>query len=88
MSSIRNGLCCVLLITLLWVPEVIEACAVCYGESDSALTEGMNNGILVLLGVVAAVQIGFVALFASMRQRARNLRERKERFQMIQGGLG
>ena len=69
-------------------PCLAEACAVCYGAVDSAMTEGMNNGILVLLGVIAAVQVGFVALFVSIRQRARQLRQRKDRFQVIQGGAG
>lgn len=67
---------------------MLEACAVCYGDADSGMTRGMNNGILVLLGIIAAVQIGFVALFLSFRQRARQLREQKERFQLIQGGVG
>ena len=52
------------------------------------MTTGMNNGILVLLGIIAAVQIGFVALFLSIRQRARQMRLQKDRFQVIQGGAG
>ncbi len=78
---------CVLL--LCWVvADGAHACAVCYGDADSGMTQGMNNGILVLLGIVAVVQIGFVALFLSFRQRARRLRERQERFQLIEGGAG
>lgn len=70
------------------IPRLAIACAVCYGEVDSAMTEGMNNGILVLLAVIAVVQVGFVALFLSIRQRSRQLRQRKNRFQIIQGGAG
>ena len=69
-------------------PGLAEACAVCYGAVDSPMTEGVNNGILVLLAVIAAVQVGFVALFLSIRQRARQVRQQKERLQVIQGGAG
>ncbi len=70
------------------LPRVAAACAVCYGSVDSGMTTGMNNGILVLLAIIATVQIGFVALFLSIRQRARQLRRQKDRFQVIQGGAG
>jgi len=70
------------------VPQVADACAVCYGAVDSGMTTGMNNGILVLLAIIAGVQIGFVALFLRIRQRARRLRQREDRFQVIQGGAG
>ncbi|MDX1643570.1 MAG: hypothetical protein R3244_04330 [Thermoanaerobaculia bacterium] len=63
-----------------------SACATCFGASDSALTEGMNGAILTLLGIVAFVQVGFVALFARFFIRARRLRERKDRFRLIRGG--
>jgi hypothetical protein len=39
------------------------ACATCYGASDSPLAQGMNWGILVLLGFVGAVMTGIVAFF-------------------------
>jgi hypothetical protein len=39
------------------------ACATCFGQSDSALAEGMNWGILVLLGFIGCVLAG-VAGFA------------------------
>lgn len=73
---------------LVLAPSVTEACAVCYGAADSALTEGVNNGILVLLGVIATVQVGFVALFLSIRQRAARERQRRESFELIRGGSG
>lgn len=62
------------------------ACPVCWGDSDDPMAEGMNNGILVLLGVIGTVQIGFVALFVSFRRRARGYQERKESFDVIEGG--
>ena len=69
-------------------PRVAQACAVCYGSAESGMTEGMNNGILSLLAVILAVQVGFVALFLGIRRRARQLREQNDRFQVIQGGTG
>ena len=66
--------------------EPAGACAVCYGAADSAMTKGVNNGIMALLGVIAAVQIGFVALFISIRQRGRNLDRRNSRVEVIQEG--
>ena len=70
------------------VPHLAQACAVCYGDVDSGMTQGMNNGILALLAVIAAVQIGFVALFLSIRQRARQSRQQKDRLRAMQGGAG
>jgi site-specific recombinase len=62
------------------------ACPVCFGDADSQMARGANNGILFLLGVVAVVQSGFIALFVSLRRRARRLRERREQFELIEGG--
>ena len=66
--------------------EPAGACAVCYGAEDSAMTAGMNNAILMLLGVVVVVQGGFVALFLSLRQRARQARGRSKELQPTDGG--
>lgn len=62
------------------------ACPVCYGAPDEPLVKGMSNGILTLLGFIGFVQIGFVALFFNFYRRAKQIRERKESFQLIQGG--
>jgi hypothetical protein len=39
------------------------ACATCYGASDSPLAQGMNWGIITLLGVVGSVLFGITAFF-------------------------
>ena len=41
----------------------VLACATCYGASDSPMAQGMNWGILVLLGFIGAVLTGIVAFF-------------------------
>lgn len=45
-----------LLALALLVPERIFACATCYGSNvDSAMTEGMNLGIMTLLAFIGTV---------------------------------
>lgn len=48
------------------------ACATCFGASDAAMTQGVNNAILLLLGVVGVVQGGFVALFYRFWKRSQS----------------
>ena len=45
------------------LPAKALACAACYGASDSPLAQGMNWGILTLLGVVGTVLTCFLAFF-------------------------
>jgi hypothetical protein len=47
-----------------------HACATCFGASDSKLAQGMNLGILVLLGVVAVVLAGLVGFFVTLAVRS------------------
>ncbi len=68
-------------------PDAAAACSVCLGDPDSPMTVGVNNGILVLLGCVAFVQVGFFALFWSFRNRAKRLERQRERFSLIEGGV-
>ena len=75
-----------ILALLLLLPEAAEACAVCFGASDSPMTIGMNNGILTLLGVIAAVQVCFIALFVGFWRRSRRVRRRRARLELIQQG--
>ena len=49
-----------------------SACAVCFTPADPAITESLNAGILVLLGVTAGVLAGFVRFILSLMRRARN----------------
>lgn len=68
-------------------PAAARACAVCFGAAGSNLTEGMNAGILALLGFVGLVQVGFVAMFLRFRHRSKRLKERREDLHVIRGGL-
>ena len=69
------------------VPAAAQACAVCFGAADSKMTEGMNAGILALLGIVGLVQVGFVAMFLHIRHRSRKHREQRDSLHLIRGGL-
>ena len=78
-----------LLAAAVLMPDLAHACPACFGamgEIDSPMATGMNNGILVLLAVIGGVQVGFVALFVSIRQRGKKLQQRRESFRVITGG--
>ena len=68
------------------VAQPAMACPVCFGATDSPMAEGVNNGILVLLGVIGAVQVGFVALFVGIRRRSSEFQENEGSFEAINGG--
>jgi LPXTG-motif cell wall-anchored protein len=46
-------------------------CAVCYGDPQAPMTNGMNMAILSLLGITGGVLSVFVAFFVFLRKRAR-----------------
>lgn len=50
------------------------ACATCFGRSDSALAEGMNMGILFLLGVILTVLAALGGFFIYLARRAAAIR--------------
>lgn len=50
--------------------EPLLACSVCYGQSDSPMAQGMNWGILSLLGVVAGVLAGISLFFVHVGRRS------------------
>ncbi len=87
-KPLRHLVPAIVIATALLYPDTADAGAVCYGAEDSAMTAGLNNGILALLGVIAVVQGSFVALFVSIWQRGRRLRRRRTGLHLIQGGTG
>ena len=52
-------------------PRVLLACAVCYGAPDAAETNGMNLGIVTMLGVTGVVLGGFGVMIFCLARRAR-----------------
>ncbi len=55
-----------------------QACAVCYGAADAPMTNGMNMGILTLLGTIGTVLLGFVTFFLFLLKRARSASRRSQ----------
>ena len=54
-------------------PASALACATCYGASDSPLAQGMNWGIVTLLGVIGSVLAGIVAFFVHVGAKSAKL---------------
>ena len=69
------------------LPVIANACPVCFGDPNSAMTKGTNNGIFFLLGIVGFVQIGLGAMFIAFWRRARALRARRDSMRVINGGF-
>lgn len=69
MKPIRT---CVLLAALFLAaaPQSLQACATCFGKSDSDLAKAMNWGIVSLLAVVVFVLSGFAAFFIYLARRS------------------
>lgn len=84
---LRYGVGALLLASVVAGADPAAACSVCFGDPDSAMAAGVNNGIFVLLGCIGVVQVGFLALFLSFRSRARRLQRRREQFSLIEGGV-
>jgi hypothetical protein len=83
-ATVRSGLLAAVLAA--FAPAAARACAVCFGGADSSMTEGMNAGILALLGIIGFVQVGFIALFLHFRQRSKRLEEHSDSLHLIRGG--
>ena len=79
-----RGLYCA---AILFTASAASACPVCFGDPTAPTARGMNAAIWFLLGMVGFVQVGFVALFVTFWRRSRELRKRRESFQVLEGGL-
>lgn len=44
----------------------LSACPVCYGASDSPMTDGMNKAIIAMLGITGFVLTGISSFFFMM----------------------
>lgn len=80
---------CVLL-TFAWLalPLAASACATCYGDPEAPMTQGMNNAILFLIGIVGLVYAGIGKVFLDFRRRAKKLSEKatvRQRLRLIHG---
>ena len=51
------------------------ACPVCFGAEETHLIDGARLGVLVMLGVLFAVQGAFAGFFFYLRKRAKRIAE-------------
>jgi heme/copper-type cytochrome/quinol oxidase subunit 2 len=72
-SAIAKKLSLFALLFALVATQSASACATCYGASDSPLAQGMNWGIMVLLGFISFVLLGVSAFFIYIVRRANAL---------------
>ena len=77
MKAIRQ--CALWVALVVAVPHTVQACATCFGKSDSDLARAMNWGIASLLVVVVVVLGGIAAFFIYLARRAAILRCPSER---------
>ena len=64
------------------------ACPVCFGAEETAMINGSRMGVLVMLGVLFAVQGAFVAFFLYLRNRAKRIADidLENEWSELQGG--
>ena len=51
---------------LFFIPETVEACATCFGDSNAPAAQGMNWALLTLLGVAGGVLGAVIATIISI----------------------
>ena len=74
----RRALFLTVIAAALLVPQIAEACPVCYGDIEGPVARGVNNGILTMLGVVLGMQVFFGVMFVGMIRRAKRNSENNE----------
>ena len=55
--------------------STVLACPVCFGAEETPMIDGARLGVLVMLGVLFAVQGAFAAFFLYLRRRAKRIAE-------------
>jgi hypothetical protein len=65
------------LAAMLW-PASAFACPICFGAGDGPMADGLNAGIVVLLGVTVFVLGGFAVGMIGFARRARRYAEREQ----------
>ena len=51
----------------------VLACPVCFGAEETSMIDGAKLGVLVMLGILFAVQGGFLGFFFYLRERAKRV---------------
>ena len=69
-AKFKNWMGMIVIALIMASASTAQACATCFGKSDSKLAEGMNWGIFTLLLVVMSVLGGISAFFIFIARRA------------------
>jgi hypothetical protein len=60
--------------------SVLFPCAVCYGNPDSPLIDGMNMGVLTLMGFIGFILCMVLFAIFSISNRTKNILTHKEKY--------
>ena len=63
------------LIILISLPHSLHACAVCFGGTETSITEGLNLGMFFLLSIICIVLGCIIAFVWSMNRRANQIKK-------------
>ena len=88
--TLKKLLVLLILLASAWLalPPAASACATCYGDPEAPMTQGMNNAILFLIGIVGLVYVGIGKVFLDFRRRSKKLSEKatvRQRLRLIHG---
>ena len=72
-----------LIIAIILSPAIGSACAVCFGNEESAMVHGANVAIITLMGVTGSVLGAIVAFALRMNKRSKLLERYKGNGQAI-----
>ncbi|MBH09110.1 MAG: hypothetical protein CMG74_01945 [Candidatus Marinimicrobia bacterium] len=67
-----------ILFFVFFLPDLISACATCYGAPEAPATEGMNWAIITLLGVTGGVLGGIIKSVITISNRTRNFQRKNK----------
>jgi hypothetical protein len=72
-ALLRGGrpICATVAAVMIGGSATVFACPVCFGAEETPLINGAKLGVAVMLGILFAVQGGFVGFFFYLRKRAK-----------------
>ena len=65
----------VFMVILVLFPEILKACAVCFGAQNSPMTDGMNKAIIFLLFMITSVLLGIISVVIFFYRRSKLINE-------------
>ena len=71
-ASVRQGLTTAAF-AIIGGGSSVLACPMCFGAEETSMIDGTRLGVLVMLGILFAVQGGFVGFFLYLRKRAKRI---------------